>query len=272
MHRRSRIVLRAIAIAITVASSIALADAPATSAANAPTDAQVEALQAQITALQRQIDEIGATTDDATRLHLMEQNWQSMQSYMGDLHDTWGMGYPWMAGRPWSMSGPGIWGGNRTWWSVPEGLTADQYVQRMRERMELMQQDMHEIAQTSDAQERRSLMQQHWQNMYQTMQTLRGMGWMWGGGQMMRPGMMGYVPAPSAAALPDPESNGAKLVATYCTQCHAAPQPTLHTPGAWANVADRMRSHMAQGWQGIKTPAQGEMSEIVAYLKSHALP
>jgi mono/diheme cytochrome c family protein len=75
--------------------------------------------------------------------------------------------------------------------------------------------------------------------MYQDMQTMRGIGWMWGDGStmgrgmmgrgMMGGGMMGGTPAPSAKPLPDADSAGAKLVSSYCVQCHAAPPPTLHT-------------------------------------------
>lgn len=256
-----------------------LAQAPAT-APSAPTDAQVRELEQQLKSLQQQLDEINATRDAAARRRLMEQNWQGMQGYMGQMHDRWGMGYPWMMGRPWTMCGPGMMDSGRTSWSVPQGLTPDQYSQQMRDHLQRMQEQMNKIAQTTDPQERQRIMQEHWQSMYQDMQTMRGMGWMFGGGSMMGPGMVGPgmmgggmmrgTPAPSAKPLPDADSTGAKLVSTYCVQCHAAPQPTLHTAKEWASVTERMHIRMESGWQGVKTPTEQEMKSIVAYMQKHA--
>jgi cytochrome c5 len=91
---------------------------------------------------------------------------------------------------------------------------------------------------------------------------------------MHGPGMMhGAIPSaptPSAARLPAADSPGAKLIATYCTQCHAAPQPTLHTAQEWTSVTERMHARMNGGWQGIKKPTEQEMQVIVAYMQKHA--
>lgn len=260
----------------------ALAQAPAQGEITAPTDAQVRELEQQVKSLQQQLDEIKAAPNTAARQRLMQQNWQGMQGYMGQMHDRWGMGYPWMMGRPWAMCGPGMMGNGRTSWPVPQGVTPDQYSEQMRGHMQLMQEQMDKIAQTTDPQERQRLMQEHWQGMYQNMQSMRGMGWMWGGGGMMRPGMMqggmmqgGMMqgtPAPSAKPLPDADSMGAKLVSNYCAQCHAAPAPTLHTAKEWANVTQRMHIRMDSGWQGIKTPTEQEMKTIVAYMQKYARP
>ena len=253
-----------------------LAQAPAQGGTTAPTDAQVRELEQQIKSLQQQLDELNATRDAAVRRRLMQQNWQGMQGYMGQMHDRWGMGYPWMTGRPWATCcGPGMMGAGRTSWPVPQGMTPEQYSQQMRDHTQRMQEQMSKIAQTADPQERQRLMQEHWQGMYQDMQTMRGMGWMWGGGPMMGPGMMrgGMMPggpAPSAKALPDPDSAGAKLVSTYCVQCHATPQPALHTATEWTSVTQRMHIRMEGGWQGIKTPSEQEMKTIVAYMQKYA--
>ena len=251
-----------------------LAQAPQ-AGTTAPTDAQVRELEQQLKSSQQQLDEINATRDPAARRRLMQQNWQGMQDYMGQMHDRWGMGYPWMMGRPWAMCGPGMMGQGRTWWPAPQGLSPDQYSQQMRNHMQRMQEQMNKIAQTTDPQERQRLMQEHWQGMYQDMQTMRGMGWMWGGGGMMGPGMMrgGMMqggPTRSAKPLPDADSAGAKLVSSYCAQCHAAPQPTLHTAKEWTSVTERMHIHMDSGWQGIKTPTEQEMKTIVGYMQKHA--
>lgn len=253
----------------------AFAQAPTQGGARAPTDLQVRELEQQLKSLQQQLDELNTTHDAAVRHRLMQQNWQGMQAYMGQMHDRWGMGYPWMMGRSWAMCGPGVMGNGRTSWPAPQGLSPDQYGHQMRDHMQRMQEQMNKIARTTDQQERQRLMQEHWQSMYQDMQTMRGMGWMWGGGTMMGPGMMrGRMmpggPAPSTTPLPDGDSAGGKVVSTYCVQCHSAPQPTLHTADEWTSVAQRMHLHMDSSWQGIKTPTEQEMKTIVAYMQKHA--
>ncbi|MET0166242.1 MAG: hypothetical protein ABW318_14705 [Vicinamibacterales bacterium] len=263
-----RTVLAALLTGTISVGTPVLAQAPPQGATSAPTDAQVRELEQQITSLQQQLDELKSTRDAAARQRLMQQNWQGMQGYMGQMHDRWGMGYPW-------MMGPHMMGGSETWWPVPKGVTPDQYSQQMRAHMQRMQEQMNKIAQTTDPQERQRLMQEHWQGVYQDMQTMRGMGWMWGGGSMMGPGMMhGRMipggPTPSTKPLPDADSAGAKLVSTYCTQCHAPPAPTLHTANEWASVTQRMHIRMESGWQGIKTPTEQEMKTIVAYMQKHA--
>ena len=115
------------------------AQAPAQGGTTAPTDAQVRELEQQIKSLQQQLDEIKAARDAAARQRLMQQNWHGMQNYMGQMHDRWGMGYPWMTGRSWMMMGPGMMGSGRTSWPVPQGLTPDQYSRQMRDHMQRMQ-------------------------------------------------------------------------------------------------------------------------------------
>ncbi len=255
-----------------------VAQTPPDSEVAAPTDAQVHELEQRITALRRQLDELNSTKDAASRRRIMQQNWQGMQNYMGQMHERWGMGSSWMMGPgmmqgsqsgSWMMGCPMI-GGSNTGWMLPKSVDADQYGRQMREHMQRMQEQMRKIAQTTDPQERQHLMQEHWQSMYQDMQTMRGMGWMWNG-HMMGPGMMmpPGAPTPSATPLPDADSAGAKLVSTYCTQCHAAPQPTLHTSMEWTAVTQRMHEHMNGGWQGIKTPSTEEMKTILVYMQQH---
>lgn len=248
---------------------------PAMGQATAPSDAQVRELQDKIRSLQQQLDDLNSAKDPASRQRLMQQNWQSMQDYMGMMHDRWGMGYPWMMGgdrRGYRMGGccPMMRGYTECpGWPLPSVLDANQYRQKMREHMQRMQEQMNRIAQTTDPQERERLMQEHWQSMYQDMQRMRGMGWMWDD-YMMGPGMMGGHPLPSAKPLPEPSSQGGKLVATYCTQCHAAPQPGLHTAAEWSSVTQRMQDHMNSGLSGIKTPTEQEMQAILSYMQKNA--
>jgi hypothetical protein len=104
----------------------------------------------------------------------------------------------------------------------------------------------------------------------QRMRTMRGMGWMRAGPMM--PGMRsGPLPGPGETKpLPEPGSPGATFVATFCTQCHAAPSPTLHSAAEWGSVTHRMQLHMSTGPSSVKSPSQEEMQTILAYLQRHA--
>jgi cytochrome c5 len=81
---------------------------------------------------------------------------------------------------------------------------------------------------------------------------------------------MRELEAASTKPLPDGDSVGAKLVSTYCAQCHGTPQPLLHTAKEWVTLTQRMRELMDKGLQGIKSPTKQEMTTIVAYLQKHA--
>lgn len=78
--------------------------------------------------------------------------------------------------------------------------------------------------------------------------------------------------APDAVTkpLPDARSTGAKLVSTYCVQCHAAPSPTLHSAKEWSSVTQRMHIQMDSRWRSVDTPTEQEMDSIVAYMQKHA--
>ena len=237
--------------------------------AQVPADSAVLEMSQRLQALQQQLDQLNSAPDAASRQRLMQQHWQTMQDYLGWMHDQWEVGYPWMRGyRGMCCSMMGAGAGSS--WPIPQGMSATQYGQQMRDHMRRMQQQMSAIAQSQDTQERRRLLEEHWQTMYQNMQTMRGLGWMWSG--PMGPGMM-WRPMPGGGAarpLPEPSSRGATLVATYCTQCHAAPSPTLHTSSEWASVTSRMQLHMGSGLPGIKMPSEEEMRMILAYMQRHA--
>jgi cytochrome c5 len=242
--------------------------------AQVPTDSSVREMRQRLQTLQQQLDQLNSTRDPPARQRLMQQNWQGMQDYMGWMRRRWGVGYPWMTGYQGTgcpMCGGQMIGGSAgVGWQVPQGMSPATYWQQMRDHTQVMQQQISGIAQSTDSLGRQRLLQEHWQDMYQHMQTMRGMGWMWAGPMM--PGMM-WRPMPGAAnaqPLPEPESRGATLVTTYCTQCHAAPSPSLHTAADWANVTSRMQLHMSSGLSGIKTPTEEEMRMILAYMQQHA--
>ena len=201
----------------------------------------------------------------------MQQNWQGMQGYMGQMHDRWGMGYPWMMGHPWTMMGPGMMGSGRTSWPLPQGLTPDQYSQQMRDQMQRMQEEMNKIAQASD-QDRSASCRSIGRACIKTCRRCEAWAGCGGRGNDGEPGMMRGGPTPRTEPLPDAYSAGAKLISTYCAQCHAPPQPTLHTAKEWTSVTQRMHIRMDSGWQGIKTPTEQEMKTIIAYMEKYARP
>lgn len=54
--------------------------------------------------------------------------------------------------------------------------------------------------------------------------------------------MMGDVlpPVIDQSLLPDPQSEGAKLLSHVCSQCHNFPGPGMHTASEWSAVVARM--------------------------------
>jgi hypothetical protein len=237
-----------------------------------PTDTQFRELEKRLDALSQQLDRLASEQDAAAREGLMQKSWRDMQGYLGWMHGQLGAGLPWMAG-PGMLHGdwascPAL-GGPGPAWPTPEGVSPEAYAGQMREHMTRMREQVSQLLQTPDRQKRQLLLQEHWQTLYRDMQTLRGLGWMWGtrmGPGTMGPGMMGGRPA---SALPDAGSPGARLVADYCTQCHAAPSPTLHTRDEWASVEARMQEHIVAG-PAVRAPSAGELQAILGYLQAHA--
>jgi len=80
-------------------------------------------------------------------------------------------------------------------------------------------------------------------------------------------------PGAAPESLPEPTSPGAKILAQYCTQCHALPSPAMHGPVDWPGVVRRMwvRIDMMAGALGVQSPSTAERSELLAYLQAHAL-
>jgi hypothetical protein len=258
--------LAAVLSAAVLAAPPALAQVP---------DSAVSAMEQRLQALQQQLDQLNSTQDPASQQGLMQQNWQGMQGYLGWMNNRWNLGIPWMSGYHGQLGGPMMGGQTMgspggAWWPLPEGLSPANYSQQVHGYMQEMQRQMGAIAQSHDAQVRLLLLEQHWQYLYQHMQAMRGMGWMWAGPTTAG---MTWRPLPGVAKakpLPDLGSRGATLVTTYCTQCHAAPSPTLHTVAEWASVTSRMQPHMSRGPSGIKLPTGEEMQVILAYMQQHA--
>jgi hypothetical protein len=112
--------------------------------------------------------------------------------------------------------------------------------------------------------------------------SMGGMG-MQGGSEMMGQGnmkemmkrMMGdqLPPGIDAADIPDSQSQGALLLARYCTQCHDLPPPALHTSGEWPKVFARMNRRMKMMSQmgSIQNPTDQERTTILNYLQRHTV-
>src|SRR5688572_6243779 len=47
-------------------------------------------------------------------------------------------------------------------------------------------------------------------------------------------------PSIEPAQLPEPNSEGARLTARYCVQCHYLPSPQMHTADKWNTIVVRM--------------------------------
>jgi cytochrome c2 len=79
--------------------------------------------------------------------------------------------------------------------------------------------------------------------------------------------------------LPEPRSEGARLTARYCVQCHYLPSPQMHSPDKWTTIVVRMVWRMqGRGNMGVlmkemmddvEAPTDRETGVLSAYLKKH---
>lgn len=99
---------------------------------------------------------------------------------------------------------------------------------------------------------------------------------MWGG-RMCR--MMDVTPQPiNPAALPEPESAGAGVLKTKCTQCHGLVSPKQHSAQDWPYIVDRMDRRMqmmSHGRMGmmrstIAPLSAEEKNDLIRYLQTNA--
>lgn len=89
--------------------------------------------------------------------------------------------------------------------------------------------------------------------------------------------VMGEVlpPGTDKATLPEPDSAGARVLQTYCVQCHALPSPGLHTGDEWPAVVSRMQERIARLSEPeratiqAKPPNTSELTELLRYLKKY---
>lgn len=74
----------------------------------------------------------------------------------------------------------------------------------------------------------------------------------------------------TADTLPDAQSKGAKLFASYCSRCHNLPSPRMHSRADWPMRFGKMMDHvklLAVTAPDIKIPNENEQQEIVTYLQ-----
>lgn len=75
------------------------------------------------------------------------------------------------------------------------------------------------------------------------------------------------------ADLPDPQSQGATLIAKYCAQCHALPAPAMHSATDWPGVVRRMwlRMEWLPQTLEVQVPSMPERFVMLDYLVANAL-
>jgi hypothetical protein len=273
-------------VAIVWSAAALLVNTAAAATPATTEQARIADLQQQVDALNQELAHLKSASDPAAQQQVMQRHWSMMQGYMRSLRGMPGMGAqgctdwmmmdpgmmgPGMAGP--GMMGPGMMGedmcGGQMWghgmeqggmWGMPSHMNPGMYQSQMQGHMQHMRSQTAAIAAEKDPTRRQALMREHYQSMYRDMQSMRGMGWMW---------------TPNAAAsLPDRDSQGAKLVASICSQCHSPPSPSLHTAAEWSAVTARMRQHMqdqnSAAGGGVRIPSPSELDEITRYLEGHA--
>jgi len=87
-------------------------------------------------------------------------------------------------------------------------------------------------------------------------------------------------PSIEPAQLPEPHSEGARLTARYCVQCHYLPNPQMHTAAKWKASVERMvwrmrgkgnmGELMKQMMERVEAPSDAEVAALTTYLQKHA--
>ena len=105
-------------------------------------------------------------------------------------------------------------------------------------------------------------------------QGMCGMGRCGGCGGSMMWGGKGKPEIGDIAELPEAKFQGAKLVNRYCTQCHALPNPKLHSEEGWLVTIERMNARMqwmSQNGSEIVAPGKNELEALTAYIIKHSI-
>ena len=80
--------------------------------------------------------------------------------------------------------------------------------------------------------------------------------------------------------LPEPRSDGARLIVRYCVQCHNLPNPAMHAASKWPVIFERMvlrmkgRGNMGvlmrDMMAGVSAPSMEEAEILLVYLQKNA--
>jgi hypothetical protein len=86
-------------------------------------------------------------------------------------------------------------------------------------------------------------------------------------------------PVVQPGELPEPQSDGARLTARYCVQCHYLPSPQMHSAAKWEATVQRMVWRMeGRGNLGVvmkemmayvRAPVAEEVAILTRYLRKH---
>ena len=86
-------------------------------------------------------------------------------------------------------------------------------------------------------------------------------------------------PVVQPGELPEPQSDGARLTARYCVQCHYLPSPQMHSAAKWDATVERMVWRMrGRGNLGalmkemmahVRAPTAEEVVTLTRYLRKH---
>ena len=79
-------------------------------------------------------------------------------------------------------------------------------------------------------------------------------------------------PGITPASLPNPESPGARALATFCSECHNIPSPTAHAATDWPGVTRRMWLRMdLLPDSTLVLPTMAERQTLLQYLIDNSL-
>lgn len=229
----------------------------AIAAVRGPTDAQIDDLQQRLHGMHVVLLRLDRA-DAAGAPPLMRQHWDALQAYMEELIGLMPPPEP-RRGRPDCRVG------NRwTRQALPDDVGADAYRSAMHALDAQLREQLRQARATTVPAERVLRLQAHWTHVYQALQGLRGLGWMFGR----------WMPARDAGVLPEPDAEGARLLGALCTQCHALPAPSLHTAERWQALIATMDRHMTRSDTPIPmcvTAAPPDDRRVLLdYLQRHA--
>lgn len=255
--------------ALALASGVSVL---AACSSNPPQPVPAQALQGLVQDLDRQLKAVQDAAP-AQQPAEMQAYWAMLQKQLGYVHDQPGVEST--SCSDWTVSDMRVTNQAHVWvgrtcptlhdagpaggWPLPASVTPKLFALMMSQQLGTLHAQVDAIGTETSAVARRDLMRQHYETRYRDIQTVLGREWMW------------YKRDP--ATLPDAGSMGATLFYQYCSQCHAAPPPSLNTAAEWNYVTSRMYGIIQGQAQaevgGVKVPTIDEFRLIANYLEAH---